>query len=206
MTEASVKVAPEGKQSSFASRAYASYVLAEKGDQQPRSLAVAFLAPARGPDFVAEGISALRRSREQMDKAYGACAADKKEMDVAGGKGTLRDILEFVAGGKATGFGSELAGLRFSLHWRVNPESLRRLFDRVPGPGALQEPEGPPALPIGGDVQGRALAGRYQLKTTALRVGQSGQVPSRSEIPRCPGRWCLQRWPAQSRKLGAPEN
>ena len=38
LTEALVKVAPEGKQSSFASRAYASYVLAEKGDQQPRSL------------------------------------------------------------------------------------------------------------------------------------------------------------------------
>ena len=38
-------MAPTGKQATFASRARASYVLAETGDQQPRSLAVAFLEP-----------------------------------------------------------------------------------------------------------------------------------------------------------------
>ncbi|MCE1695390.1 type I-E CRISPR-associated protein Cas7/Cse4/CasC, partial [Enterobacter hormaechei] len=37
LTEAAVKIAPSGKQNSFGSRAYASYVLAEKGEYQPRS-------------------------------------------------------------------------------------------------------------------------------------------------------------------------
>ncbi|RKE92530.1 CRISPR-associated Cse4 family protein [Xenorhabdus ehlersii] len=42
LTEAAIKIAPSGKQNSFGSRAYASYVLAEKGEYQPRSLSVAF--------------------------------------------------------------------------------------------------------------------------------------------------------------------
>jgi CRISPR system Cascade subunit CasC len=48
LIEASAKIAPTGKQNSFASRAYASYIMAEKGDQQPRSLSIAFLKPVRG--------------------------------------------------------------------------------------------------------------------------------------------------------------
>ena len=46
LTEAAAKIAPSGKQNSFASRARASYILAEKGDEQPRSLAV---VDDRGP-------------------------------------------------------------------------------------------------------------------------------------------------------------
>ena len=54
LLEAVVKVPPSGKQASFASRAYASYVLAEKGRMQPRSLAVAYLKPVAGEDYLAE--------------------------------------------------------------------------------------------------------------------------------------------------------
>jgi CRISPR system Cascade subunit CasC len=47
LTEAAATIAPGGKQNSFGSRAYASYILAEKDSRQPRSLAVAFLKPVR---------------------------------------------------------------------------------------------------------------------------------------------------------------
>lgn len=98
LVEAAAKVAPSGKQNSFGSRAYASFILAEKGDQQPRSLAVAFLKPVSGPDFVADGIAAIRATRDLMDKAYGACAEEKAEMIVPDGTGTLDEVLDFVAG------------------------------------------------------------------------------------------------------------
>ena len=47
LVEAAATVAPGGKQTSFASRARALYVLAEKGSDQPRSLAAAFLESRR---------------------------------------------------------------------------------------------------------------------------------------------------------------
>lgn len=70
--QAVTKVSPTGKQNSFASRAYASFVLAEKGDQQPRSLAQAFLKPVkpnaeRGEDTLTrhQGINHPARAFQQ---------------------------------------------------------------------------------------------------------------------------------------------
>lgn len=102
MTEAAVKVPPEGKQNSFASRAYASYVLAEKGDQQPRSLSVAFLKPVtsqgiEGDDFGTAAVEALTTQRNNMDAVYGPCADATCEINVFDGKGTLAELLKFVA-------------------------------------------------------------------------------------------------------------
>lgn len=77
LTEAAVKVSPEGKQNSFGSRAYASYVLAEKGDQQPRSLSVAFLKPITGSDYGADAITALTTHLNNMDAVYGKCADER---------------------------------------------------------------------------------------------------------------------------------
>jgi CRISPR system Cascade subunit CasC len=85
LTEAAVKVAPEGKQNSFASRAYASYVLAEKGDQQPRSLTVAYLKPINhrdNGDFVRDAIDALVKQKNSFDRVYGKCAQDRFELNV----------------------------------------------------------------------------------------------------------------------------
>lgn len=99
LTEAAVKIAPEGKQNSFASRAYASYVLAEKGDQQPRSLAVAYLKPINhreNDDFIIDAIDALIRQKEGFDKVYGECAEDRYELNVPDVKGSLEKLLEFV--------------------------------------------------------------------------------------------------------------
>ena len=71
LVEAAAKVAPNGKQNSFASSAYASYILAEKGDQQPRSLSVAFLKAVHGDDVMAKAITELENKRDSCEKAYG---------------------------------------------------------------------------------------------------------------------------------------
>ena len=97
LVEAALKVAPTGKQNSFASRAHASFVLAEKGDQQPRSLAVAFLKPIAGRDYLADAIKAITRQRENMATVYGACADAHCEMNVESGTGSLAELLDFVA-------------------------------------------------------------------------------------------------------------
>ena len=96
LMEAAAKVAPTGKQNSFASRAYASYIRAEKGTQQPRSLSVAFLKALNGKDLLDESISALRDTNEKMEKVYGKCSEDNCEMNVHTGEGSLSDILDFV--------------------------------------------------------------------------------------------------------------
>ncbi|MGR9116781.1 MAG: type I-E CRISPR-associated protein Cas7/Cse4/CasC [Gammaproteobacteria bacterium] len=99
LTEAAVKVAPEGKQNSFATRAYASFVLAEKGDQQPRSLSVAYLKPImdrENDDFITDAIEALNTQKENFDKVYEPCADDRYELNVPEGKGSLSKLLDFV--------------------------------------------------------------------------------------------------------------
>jgi len=99
LTEAAVKVAPEGKQNSFASRAYASYVLAEKGNQQPRSLSVAYLKPINhreNEDFIADSITAIVKQKDSFDKVYGACADTRYELNAPKEQGTLVELLDFV--------------------------------------------------------------------------------------------------------------
>lgn len=99
LTEAAVKVAPEGKQNSFASRAYASYVLAEKGNQQPRSLSIAYLKPINNrenEDFIADSITAIIKQKDSFDKVYGACADTRCELNVPKEQGTLSELLDFV--------------------------------------------------------------------------------------------------------------
>lgn len=97
LVECAATVAPTGKQNSFASRAYASYLLAEKGDRQPRSLSVAFLKPvqASGEGMLANAVKALITSSANMDEVYGACASARQEMNAAEGSGNLRDLLAF---------------------------------------------------------------------------------------------------------------
>jgi CRISPR system Cascade subunit CasC len=100
LTEAAVKVAPEGKQNSFASRAYASYVLAEKGNQQPRSLSVAYLKPIfdrENKDFIEDSITALVTQKDNFDKVYGDCADSRYEMNVPKAQGSLVELLNFVS-------------------------------------------------------------------------------------------------------------
>jgi len=101
LTEAAATVAPSGKQNSYASRARALYVMAEKGSQQPRQLSSAFLKPVEVRDSEQDSMSIvaaerLETLRNNMDKAYGACADDFKVMNVEKGEGSFIEILEFV--------------------------------------------------------------------------------------------------------------
>lgn len=97
LLEAAVKVSPKGKQNSFASRAYASYVLAEKGDQQPRSLSVAFLKPVAGENQAEDAIKALERQCENFDKVYGPCADVRQSVNALTGEGSFAELKAFVA-------------------------------------------------------------------------------------------------------------
>ncbi|MGI5862486.1 MAG: type I-E CRISPR-associated protein Cas7/Cse4/CasC [Myxococcales bacterium] len=97
LVEACLKVGPTGKQNSFASRAFASYALAEKGAEQPRSLAVAFLKAAEGRDLLEAAIGELESTREKMDKVYGPCAEAVYRLDAKSGQGSLAELLDFVA-------------------------------------------------------------------------------------------------------------
>ncbi|KUG30014.1 crispr-associated protein, cse4 family [hydrocarbon metagenome] len=97
LVEAAVSVAPSGKQNSFASRAFASYVLAETGGRQPRTLAAAFLDPVAGDGMIAQGVDRLRQSVRKFDTVYGPCAENRYEFDVESESGTLSELLDFVA-------------------------------------------------------------------------------------------------------------
>ena len=93
LIEAAATVAPTGKQASFASRARASYLLCEKGDQQPRSLSVAFLKPVMGDDLLAQAVSRLNEAVSNMDQVYGACADQRCSLNAEIGEGSLADVI-----------------------------------------------------------------------------------------------------------------
>lgn len=98
LVEAAATIAPAGKQASYASRARASYILAERGTTQPRSLAAAFLQPVRETekdgDMMAASIYRLNKLRDDLQTTYGD-ATESKTMNVSG-EGSLADILTFV--------------------------------------------------------------------------------------------------------------
>lgn len=102
LVEAAATVAPTGKQKSFASRAWASYILAEKGDRQPRSLSVAFLKPVKSDDMLQEAIQKLEETRTRLDIAY---YGHEKQINLPSeilnaleGKGNLNTVLNFLKG------------------------------------------------------------------------------------------------------------
>jgi len=100
--QAVTKVSPTGKQNSFASRAYAGFVLAEKGDQQPRSLAQAFLKPVKpnqenGEDALTRAIKELIKRRDNFNTVYGECTDTSAQFNVETGEGSLSAIAKFIA-------------------------------------------------------------------------------------------------------------
>jgi len=99
LLEAAATVAPTGKQNSFGSRSRASYILAEKGHQQPRSLSVAFLRPIDGfkNGMLVNAIEALEETRSNMNKVYGACAEDHRALNAVTGAGSLQELVAFIA-------------------------------------------------------------------------------------------------------------
>lgn len=95
LIESAATVSPGGRQNSFASRAYASYLLVEKGSRQPRSLSVAYLAALSEKNQPGAAITALMDTRKKMDDVYGPCCDGMYEMNAFAGTGTLSDLIRF---------------------------------------------------------------------------------------------------------------
>jgi CRISPR system Cascade subunit CasC len=95
-TTAATQIAPTGKQNSFASRARASYVLAEKGKQQPRQLSSAFIKPISSTNILKSAVSELERVQKNMDAVYGDCADSRYVLNVDEQKGSLDELIDFV--------------------------------------------------------------------------------------------------------------
>jgi CRISPR system Cascade subunit CasC len=99
LTTAACTVAPTGKQASYASRAYACFALAEKGDDTPRSLSLAFLKPVEAPEngsIGEEAVEALLAAKKKIDTVYGL-SLEAESFDVFKGEGSLAALCGFVA-------------------------------------------------------------------------------------------------------------
>jgi CRISPR system Cascade subunit CasC len=97
LIEAAATVSPRGKQASFASRARASFVLLERGTQQPRTLAGAFIKSVNDEDILTASIERLSRFRANLDSAYGPGAEATASLIATSehAEGSMSDILEF---------------------------------------------------------------------------------------------------------------
>lgn len=97
LIESAATVSPRGKQSSFASRARASYVLLERGSQQPRTLAAAFIKSVSDEDILTASICRLASFRSNLDTAYGPGADAAKELVATAEKaqGSMDEMLSF---------------------------------------------------------------------------------------------------------------
>lgn len=96
LAEAAMTVSPSGKQNSFAALARAGYVLVEKGNSQPRTLAGAFARPVGGTDLMEHSVKALKEFREELTRVYGAGVDETCEMILGDKKSaTLADIVTF---------------------------------------------------------------------------------------------------------------
>jgi CRISPR system Cascade subunit CasC len=96
LAEAAVTVSPSGKQNSYASREQALFVLAEKGEFQPRSLSAAFLKPVDAKDIEQEAVSVLTETRDKLDKVFERRNASYA-MRVMKGEGKLSELLKFLS-------------------------------------------------------------------------------------------------------------
>ncbi len=96
LAEALAISTPSGKRNSFGHQTRASYIRAEVGAQQPRSLAGAFFEPVRGSNLLAASVEALDGMVGQMDTAYGACSEAQEIMNVPQAQGSLAAIRAFV--------------------------------------------------------------------------------------------------------------
>lgn len=98
LLETAATVAPSGMQNRFGSRVAATYILAERGSQQPRSLSTAFFKPVSNDGLVVPAIEELEKIRDNMDKVYGARADACQKCNVLTGEGTLEKLKRFVGG------------------------------------------------------------------------------------------------------------
>lgn len=91
---------PTGKQNSFANRVRAEFILAERGDQQPRSLASAFIEPVDTGNQIDEAANRLMAKRADFAKVYGSdWDADIRLHVGKEDSATLEEVARFCADG-----------------------------------------------------------------------------------------------------------
>ncbi len=101
---AAATVAPSGKQNSFAALSRANYVLAELGNQQPRSLSTAFFKPVQlknddEENVIKKSIDALESTKANIDRVYGASASESKTLNVCDpSSASLLELITFAVG------------------------------------------------------------------------------------------------------------
>ncbi|WP_426712051.1 type I-E CRISPR-associated protein Cas7/Cse4/CasC [Cronobacter muytjensii] len=95
--ECTLKISPTGKQNSFASRAYASWALAEKSTEQPRSLAAAFWEPVTGTDQLEEAVRRITTLRDNMNNVYGGQQTPCATLYGVKGEGSVAQLLDFIS-------------------------------------------------------------------------------------------------------------
>lgn len=95
LVETMTTTPPSGKQNSFASRSFASFMLAERGDRQPRSLAVSFLDGPDAPPYLSQSVMRLDGLLERLDRVYGK-GEERERFDVDKGEGSLAALQKFV--------------------------------------------------------------------------------------------------------------
>ena len=97
LAEALATATPAGKRNSFAHQSYASFVMAESGARQPRSLAGAFLKPVTGEDLFETSVERLMKTSQAIDKAYfDDVPQQTKIMNVPQGEGSIAEIKTFL--------------------------------------------------------------------------------------------------------------
>jgi CRISPR system Cascade subunit CasC len=100
LIEAMTVANPKGKQHATAARARTGYLRVESGDKAPRTLANAFLRPVRpdndAGDLVSLSVEALKAEAEALDRAFGDCVMETREMEVRVA-GSLSDCIAFAS-------------------------------------------------------------------------------------------------------------
>ncbi|MCY4302265.1 MAG: type I-E CRISPR-associated protein Cas7/Cse4/CasC [Aestuariivita sp.] len=97
LAEALATATPSGKRNSFAHQTYASFVMAESGDRQPRSLAGAFLKPVTGDDLLKTSVERLIETSRAIDEAYFDDGPLRtKIMNLQQGEGSIAEIKTFL--------------------------------------------------------------------------------------------------------------
>ncbi len=98
LSEALAISTPSGKRNSYGHQTRASYIRAEAGDAQPRSLASAFLEPVNGHNLMGSSIQRLEEYAEKFDNAYGSLYDSSEVLNIEKGIGSIREVKSFVSG------------------------------------------------------------------------------------------------------------
>jgi CRISPR system Cascade subunit CasC len=97
LVEAAATVAPGGKQNSFAALGRAHFILAEKGQHQPRTLASAFAKALAPKQAATQSPVQLMDRRAKFAQAYSETGLNYRVMDIEKPEGSLGEIIAFAS-------------------------------------------------------------------------------------------------------------